>query len=188
MVSTATIRDIFERPDQDRVRADLAAFFGPHADAYLGVYDKMQRRAKAWVASWSWPGFFAPIVWLFYRKLYLYGALCLALPIVLALVFDPSAGAGVAIVIALSAKAWYVSAGLRRIAEADRLELEDAERREFLRRVGGVSPSAGWIVGILHIAIALLAIAQLFAGAGAILKGDGSLGRISTAIAASPPR
>jgi hypothetical protein len=164
MVSTATIRDIFEAPDQDRVRADLAAFFGPHAEAYLGVYGKMRERSKQWVASWSWPGFLAPIVWLFYRKLYLLGALCLFVPIAIAVLFDLEGGVAIAIAVALSAKAWYVSAGLRRIAEADRLELVGAERRDFLRRVGGVSPTAGWLVGLLHIAIALLVVAALFAG------------------------
>src|SRR5580704_4252812 len=56
MASTATIRDIFEQSDQGRVRADLTAFFGPHADAYLRVYDKMRPRSSEWVASWSWPG------------------------------------------------------------------------------------------------------------------------------------
>jgi Protein of unknown function (DUF2628) len=155
MASTATIRDVFEPSEQGRVRADLAAFVGPHADSYLSVYDKMQQQSKAWVASWSWPGFFAPVVWLFYRKLYLYGALCFFIPVAVALLFDMTAGAGVAIVIAVSAKAWYVSTGLRRIAEADQLELKGEERRDFLRQVGGVSPTAGWIVGLLHVAFAM---------------------------------
>jgi hypothetical protein len=165
VVSTATFRDIFEEPDQRRVRADLADFFGPHADAYLGVYGKMRERSKAWVASWSWPGFFAPAVWLFYRKLYLLGALCLFVPIAIALMFDAEAGAAIAIAVAISAKAWYVSAGLRRIAEADRLDLKGEERRDFLHRVGGVSPTAGWVVGLLYVAIAMLVLAELFADA-----------------------
>ena len=79
MASMAAIRDKLEPSEQARARADLAAFFGPHADSYLAVYDKMRRRSSDWVASWSWPGFLAPVPWLFYRKLYLYGALCVAI-------------------------------------------------------------------------------------------------------------
>jgi hypothetical protein len=167
-VSKPIIRDIFERPDQSRVRADLAAFFGPHADAYLRVYDDMQQGSKNWVMSWSWPGLFASIVWLFYRKLYLLGALCLVIPLAIALVFDLDAGSdiAVAVVIAVSAKAWYVSAGLRRIAEADQLELLGEERSDFLRRTGGVSPSAGWLAGFVQAAIAVLVIVNMIEGAG----------------------
>jgi hypothetical protein len=186
-VDEAAVRDIFEQPDQERVRDDLAAFFGPHAGAYLRVYDTMRKGAKQWVASWSWPAFFAPAAWLFYRKLHLYGALCLVIPVVIGLVFDITAAGAAAVAIALSAKAWYVSAGLRRIAEADQLELRDEERRDFLRRVGGVSPSAGWLVGILHIALAMLVVAQTFADVGTILSGDDSLGQMDT-ILASPSR
>ena len=167
-MSKPIIRDILERPDQSRVRADLAAFFGPHADAYLRVYDKMQQGSTNWVMSWSWPGLFASNVWLFYRKLYLLGALCLVIPLAIALVFDLDAASdiAVAVVIAVSAKAWYVSAGLRRIAEADQLELLGAERSDFLRRTGGVSPSAGWLAGFVQAAIAVLVIVNMIEGAG----------------------
>ena len=168
MLSKPTIRDIFERPDQGRVRADLAAFVGPHAEAYLRVYDKMRESSKNWVMSWSWPGLFASNVWLFYRKLYVLGALCLVIPLAIALVFDLDAASdiAVAVVIAVSAKAWYVSAGLRRIADADQLELLGAERSDFLRRTGGVSASAGWLAGFLQAAIAVLVIVNMIEGAG----------------------
>lgn len=185
-MSKSTIREIFERPDQGRVRADLAAFFGPHADAYLRVYDKMRESSKNWVVSWSWPGFFAPIVWLFYRKLYLYGALCLFIPVAIALFFDLSAGSAIAVVIAVSAKTWYVSAGLGRLAEADQLELHGEERSDFLRRTGGVSPTAGWLLGLLHVAIALLFVAQSIVSVETILHTEGS--GLTDAIGAAAPR
>jgi hypothetical protein len=180
------MRDLFERSDQGRVRADLALFFGPHADAYLRVYDKMRERSRNWVMSWSWPGFFTPIVWLFYRKLYLYGALCTVIPLAIALAFDLSAGSGIAVVIALSARAWYVSAGLQHIGKADQLGLLGAERSDYLRRVGGVSPAAGVLVGLVHAALAALLIADIIGGSEPILHGDVSLGHIYTASAAAP--
>ena len=173
MASTATIRDIFEQSDQGRVRADLTAFFGPYADSYLRVYDQMRRRSKVWVWSWSWSGFFAPVAWMFYRRLYLYGAICMLIPVVGTLLFGMvDGGTGFAIVAALSVKAGYVSAGLRRIAEADRLELQGEERSNYLRHMGGVSPTAGWLVGLVQVLLVMYLISQDFAGAGGILDGD----------------
>ena len=186
MADTATMRDNVEQSDQARIRADLAAFFGPHADSYLRVYDKMRLRSKAWVASWSWPSFFAPVPWLFYRKLYLYGALCFAIPAAIAWLFDATMAGGATIVIAVSAKAWYVAAGLRRIAEADRLELEGEERRTYLRHMGGVSPAAGWLVGILHIVLAMFIVSQMLASGFAGSGGYDELEQIRTIL--SSPR
>jgi hypothetical protein len=186
MASMATIRDDFEQSDHDGVRADLATFFGPHADSYLRVYDTMRRRSKGWVASWSWPSFFAPVPWLFYRKLYLYGALCFAIPVAIGLLFDLTMAGGTAIVIAVSAKAWYVAAGLRRIAEADRLELKDEERRSYLRHMGGVSPAAGWLVGILHIVLAMFIVSQMLGSGIFASGGNDELDQIRTIL--SSPR
>jgi hypothetical protein len=173
MASTATIRDIFEQSDQGRVRADLSAFFGPHANSYLRVYDEMRRRSKVWVWSWSWAAFFAPVAWMAYRRLYLYGAICVLIPVVGALLFGVvDGGAGFAVVAALSVKGWYVSAGLRRIAEADQLELEGEERRSYLRHMGGVSPTAGWFVALVQVLLVMYLITQDFTGAGSILDAD----------------
>ena len=161
------IRDLFAQADQDRVHADLAAFCGPNAEVYLPIYRKMREGSDQWVASWSWAGFFVPTLWLFYRKLYVLGTLCLLLPAFVA--FGPDAAAGsvvggsMGILIAVWSKAWYVSTGLRRIAEADRLELAGSERRDFLRRVGGVSASACWLIAFLHAALIVVAIGWGFA-------------------------
>jgi len=153
----------------------------------LRVYDKMRERSRNWVMSWSWPGFFMPIVWLFYRKLYLYDALCIVIPLAIALVFDLSAGSGIAVAIALSAKAWYVSAGLQRLGKADQLGLLGEERNDYLRRVGGVSPAAGWLVGLVHAAIAVLVIVDIVEGSEPTMHGDGSLGH-AYAVSAPAPR
>jgi hypothetical protein len=171
-VGKPTIRDIFERPDQGRVRADLAAFFGPQAETYLRVYDKMQPDGKNWVMSWSWSGFFAPMVWLFYRKLYLYGVLCTVASLALGFVFDFSAGSWIAVVIGASAKAWYVSAGLQHVAKADELGLLGDERRDYLRRAGGVSPAAGLLMGVAYVAIIALLIVSIVSGLDLTMPGD----------------
>lgn len=175
-MAMATFRDIFEQPairdifaqaDQERVEADLAAFFGAKADAYLRIYRKMQAGSDQWVMSWSWAGLLVPTLWLFYRKLYLLGTLCLLLPVVVA--FSPDSdvstvvGICISVLIAIWAKAWYVSTGLRRIVDADRLALAGSERRNFLRRVGGVSSTSGWLATVLQAATIIMAIGWGFA-------------------------
>jgi hypothetical protein len=67
-----SIASLFDDADQDRVRADLTAFFGPGAKTYLHTYEKMRartgrRRMSAY--TWSWPVFFGSFIWFFYRKM-----------------------------------------------------------------------------------------------------------------------
>lgn len=53
--------DAIEREDQESIREDLREFFGPRADKFLPVYDKMQAAKKTYVISWTWPAFLRPI-------------------------------------------------------------------------------------------------------------------------------
>lgn len=174
-MTMATFRDIFEQPairdifaqtDQDSVEADLAAFFGPKADIYLRIYRKMREGSDQWVMSWSWAGLLVPTLWLFYRKLYVLGTLCLLLPVLAVWPDDDVStvvGICMSVLIAIWAKAWYVSTGLRRIAEADRLELAGPERGNFLRRVGGASSTSGGLAAVLQAAAIIVAIGWGFA-------------------------
>ena len=73
---------------------------------------------------------------------------------------------------------------MRRIAEADRLELEGDERRDYLRHMGGVSPAAGWLVGILHIVLAMFVVSQILAAGIAGSGGTDELDQIRTILSA----
>ena len=171
-MSKPTIRDIFERPDQGGVRADLATFFGPQAETYLRIYDKMRANSKNWVISWSWSGFLAPIVWLLSQTLPLRRTL-----------HRRTARLGVRLRSEHRqqhrrrhrhvGKTWYVGAGLQRIAKADELGLLDDERRDYLRRAGGVSTIAGALVGIAYVAIIVLIIFSIVMGFDVTTLGDG---------------
>jgi hypothetical protein len=136
--------------NSERIAADLKIFFGPRAEIFLNTYDKMVAHQKTNVFTWSWPGFLLAFVWFFYRRLYIWGAALILVPIVLAVLFPSLTGGGMAY-IGIIAKSIYVQAGLSRIRKADTLGLQGAEREDYLRRAGGVSLTAGILAGILYV-------------------------------------
>ena len=76
----------------------------------------------------------------------IYGAVVLLLPIVIGLVIrraEDGALTGVAILLAIAAKAAYVETGVRRLIKADEPGLAGEERVGYLERAGGVSVAAG---------------------------------------------
>src|ERR1700689_2414612 len=94
MNQTATIA-LLDRPDQARVLGDLSTFFGPHADAYIAHYAKMQRGSgwgRLFSRRWGWPAFLLSYGWYFYRKQYITGAIMVVLPIVLGILSHGVAG------------------------------------------------------------------------------------------------
>jgi hypothetical protein len=141
---------LFALDRQAGVTKDLFAFFGPDPDVYLEVYDEMRRpKGPTAPVTWSWPVFFVGFAWFFYRKLYVWGAALILVPIIADLLFG-IAGAGVlAIAAILTAKGTYVRSTLRRIQTADELGLSGDERARYLERAGGVSVVAAVFSGIL---------------------------------------
>jgi len=138
-------------------RADLETFFGPGAETYLAVYDKMQTRPV--VRTWSWPVFIGGFTWFFYRKMPIYGAFVIFLPIIFSYLFG-GIGGGSFILFAVDAKNWYVKHALGRITKADALGLTGRERTEYLQRAGGVSLPAGIFAGAIY---GLLVVFVIFA-------------------------
>jgi hypothetical protein len=158
----ASYLDLFDDPDQERVRADLSEFFGPRAEVYLAVYDKMREAPvakRAVIRSWSWPVFLGAFTWFFYRKMYAYGALLIIAPVILGYLFGGTS-AVIGILFAMWAKCWYVNSGLSRISKADKLGLTGTERADYLQNAGGVSLTAGIFAGLIY---ALALAAAIFA-------------------------
>ena len=160
----ASYFDLLDASDQRRIRADLTTFFGPRADIYLDVYEKMRAAPtlanRARVRTWSWPVFLGSFTWFFYRKMYLYGGMLIILPMILSYLFG-SAGSATSIIFAMWAKGWYVRNALSRIAKANKLGLTGAERIDYLRKAGGVSLTAGIFAGLIYAII----LAVVFLGA-----------------------
>jgi len=152
-------RELFRRADQDQVLRDLSVFFGPRADKYLAIYEKMRARDAPW-ARWNFnvPVFFCGFPWFFYRRMYLVGSLVIFLPILAGYLFGFQGNAGIAVGLAVSANNLYVLSGMKRLHKADELGLSGEERQEYLRRAGGVSVVAGVLASLLFVTIFALAI------------------------------
>lgn len=124
-------------------------FAGPGADKFA---DKI-----------CWPGTFFPIVWFFYRKMYVTAAVIVVLPLALAFMFSSSTlssglGGGVAAVGAFGHRLYrhYADQLIGRIEAA--APSEDVARSEIMR-AGGVSYASGVIGAVLTLALTILALA-----------------------------
>lgn len=151
-------RAMFERPDQDRIRDDLREYFGPHADAYLDIYEKMRARKTPFASTRNWVVLITGFPWYFYRKMYITGTLLIFVPALINYLFGLTGNIGVAAGLYVTANSQYVLSGIRRIEKADTLGLIGNERRDYLRRAGGVSVVAGTLAGLLCAAVFILAI------------------------------
>jgi hypothetical protein len=150
------IHELLRSPDQDAVRADLAAFFGRNAERYLASYEKLRAAGPGRVlVSWNWAAFCYNFPWFFCRKMFLLGAI-FSLPPLAAHVSVPWAG-NAALVISLVFPAfadhWYVRHALSRVAKARALGLEPAERIGHLRRAGGLSLVTGGAAFALYLGL-----------------------------------
>lgn len=153
---------VFQRPDQDRIRGDLQEYFGPRADKYLEVYEKMRASKAGYTTSRNWIVLLTGFPWYFYRKMYITGTLLIFLPVLLNYLFGLTGNLGVAAGLYLTANVQYVWSGIKRIEKADTLGLIGDERRDYLRRAGGVSVVAGTLSGLLCAAIVIAAFAGAY--------------------------
>jgi hypothetical protein len=99
----------------------------------------------------------------FYRKMYIWGALLIFLPPLLGYIFGLKGSGGLA-VISIMANGQYVLSGLSRLQKADTLGLTGEERKSYLRRAGGVSIIAGTLSSILFAAMLALVVLGLYLG------------------------
>lgn len=161
-----SIQDLLESPDQDAVRADLAAFFGRNAERYLASYEKLRRAGPGKVLlSWNWAAFCYNFPWFFGRKMFLLGALFALAP--LAAYFSvPWAGNAalvLSVVFPVFADHWYVRQALNQVARAR--GLEPAERIGHLRRAGGLSLVTGGAAFALYLGLFVMSVLSAFQAA-----------------------
>jgi hypothetical protein len=157
------VLDLFKGEDQESLRRELAIHFGPRADIFLHTYEKMRAGALKnsnyfAVLTWCWPAFLISFVWYFYRRLYIFGAIFLLAPIVLALLVGDAGSSGAWASTAILGKPLYVTSALNRIVKANKLGLIGPEREDYIRRSGGVSWVAGIVAGCLFAGLIALAI------------------------------
>jgi hypothetical protein len=146
-------------------RSDLALFVGPNVEKFVSVFGSAGKRR---IGRWAcWPGFFFPLAWFMYRKMYGWAALACALPIFASVMnFGPFKSVLVSLptVVGLAGRRVYV-AGARRTIARVRASLSgrpEEELRETLARAGGVSVP-GAIVGGAIVLCALAIVLHPFA-------------------------
>lgn len=166
---TADVGLIPPSPDEPLDRSDLAVFIGPNAERFISVLGLAgARRRGRWTC---WPGFFFPIAWFMYRKMYGWAALACALPIFASVMnfgLLKPALIGLPTVVGLAGRRVYVGGALRTIARirASQSGRSEDALRQTLARAGGVSV-AGAIVGgaivLCAFAVQLRPLADSFA-------------------------
>lgn len=124
----------------------LEMFIGPNPEPYLIFFRRAYPagangtpEAVPW--SWHWGGFLIPIVWLFYRKLYIWAAGVIITLIVVGMIFPnlEIPGAALAAAFATQGKRLYIETALRRIRKILERDLPPDQRNELIRKAGGVS-------------------------------------------------
>jgi type IV pilus assembly protein PilA len=141
----------------------VAAAIGPRrTDYYLNKFARFG--SGGGYASWNWPAFFVPLLWMLYRKMWGWAALYFfATPFLFGFLFgllfavlpeSTAAAVGwaiylgaVFIVLPMYANALYYHTVRRRIAEAQGFRVERRRQLERLWNMGGTS-NAAWVVAL----------------------------------------
>lgn len=133
-------------------RSRLELFVGRRPRKYLRTFDKAEEGRAALVINWA--AFFVPLPWLFYRKLYLEGAIFAIVPVLAAFVYLP-ASQMLSVVIGLLffffGHGYYVYKALNRIETIEAGPQSDAEKELEIQQSGGVSKAGAWIGTVILI-------------------------------------
>lgn len=154
-------------PEPEPNRGDVEyveAAIGPrNTDYYLRKFERFG--SGGGYASWNWPAFFVPLLWMLYRKMWGAAAVYfIATPFLLGILFavlfavlpEGTAAAigwaiylaGIFVVLPMYANALYCRTVQGRIAEAKRYRVERRRQLERLWNMGGTS-NAALIVAVL---------------------------------------
>lgn len=153
-----TLTAFLKDSDQAARRAELAAFCGPRPDKFMRIYDSMAAVAnrppgerpkfKFFDGGFCWPAFFLGPIWMFYRKMWVYAGIVLAILFIFSLLPLPrGVGVGLGVAIASVGARLYVT---HAISTINKLRGNPAQ----LAAASGVSLLAGWISGVLYVLLA----------------------------------
>lgn len=111
--------------------------------------------------SWNWAAFFFSYAWLFYRKLYLFGAVALAAAIG-AVAAEQLTGErlsgiliGIAVAVGLYGNTWYLARTYRHVTEVQQTTQDPAARKAMLATAGGTNLSLALGAPVMAVAIAV---------------------------------
>lgn len=123
---------------------EYCSFIGKNAAKYIMKFKSFGTDGfDSFKATWHWPAFFSPFLWLIYRKLYLWALLVFILGCI------PFVGIIIMIVFGISANYIYYKHAKQKIAEIKFLHpTSDTQRHVEYARAGGVNAVALWFFGI----------------------------------------
>jgi hypothetical protein len=119
------------------------AFFGKNGEKFVKTLHRMREKDPAlriFVMSWCWPAFFIAVPWYFYRKMYAWGVVLVAMPTVLELLLGKGGSAGnIAFFtfFAIMAKSLYVHHASRQLKRLRAGVTSEAELLERAKERGG---------------------------------------------------
>lgn len=151
----------------------MAAFAGPNSAAYVKYLRKSKEKGRRKV-GFIWGAFLAPPVWLAYRKLYFYLGIYVAVVAALVVLLPSSAtgaGTGISVAVAMIGKMLIMERAWKTCDKSYDMEMNEAQRLEYLARKGGVSWIAGGIVLFVFLSIFALALDALFAASQQGIRG-----------------
>jgi Tfp pilus assembly protein PilE len=131
---------------------DYAAFVGKNWEKYLPKFAKFNVGGiDSFKATWHWPAFFVPFLWLLYRKLYGWAILAFFLGII------PYVGLVTGFFWALVANRLYYNHTKKKLLEIKQLHPTPETQRAVIAVTGGVG-NAALIIGVLVGGIAIIGI------------------------------
>jgi len=126
-----------------------AAFIGDNLPYYAPRFDQFKLLGGNFSVSWNWAAFVFPQMWLFFRKMYLFGVISLLATILFPFIGWLAAG----IAVGLAGNHWYYLHATKKLQSLQFTTAEE-NRLTAARLMGGTS----WIIPGIAIAINVLAI------------------------------
>lgn len=139
---------------------DLRLYLGRDPEPYVAFWERIAASGQPFVWSWTLWGALFPVPWLFYRKLWAFGATLVLLPVLLDALTDIGLQASLAagLLVGLVGKALVVERAERKTREINALGLVTQDAIARLRRAGGVSVPGAALGTLLMLAGLGLAI------------------------------
>ena len=155
--------------DKDSIAFEdlLRIYIGPNADKFLSMEAGTAETGYKKTRSWNVATFFMPLIWFFYRKLYLAGIMvAVIIPIIIGMVFPDLPRAvftGLNAAIAAYANFYYLDTAKKKVLKMMSLGLSKTELQDLALKKGGVSEIGAVIGGLImasFIAISLMDVAE----------------------------
>lgn len=124
---------------------EYKSFIGIRQEYYIPYFERCAALGGNFSASWNWSAFFFPYAWLFYRKMYLFGVIALAVSFIFSFIGWFVSG----LVVGIAGNFWYYYHATKKI-QMLRFSFPNENIEGRLALLGGTNPVVAWIVAIFY--------------------------------------